>query len=272
MDLPKTIWDNVCDLQNFSPTVLLRHVNSRIGRPVTRTRLKDVGDVWLRSAGSDARVFRQIFGRQDYSVDGFWQKSVIDATYDQILASAKSPLIIDLGANNGASALWFATRYPSATIVAVEPDPENASMCRRNTARHRVEVLEAAIGSRPGSVRLTDPELKWAVETIRDEDGAVPVITIPMILADHPGSQIFIVKIDIEGFEADLFAENTDWLTSAPVIMIEPHDWIASPERSSRSFQRTIGSLDYDLLISGDNLIYVRRETPNGDHRSGHST
>ncbi len=36
----------------------------------------------------------------------------------------------------------------------------------------------------------------------------------------------WIVKVDIEGGEADLFAANTEWVDAVPVIIIELHDWM----------------------------------------------
>jgi FkbM family methyltransferase len=41
------------------------------------------------------------------------------------LRHGQTPLILDLGANIGASAVWFAVRYPAAHIVAFEPHPDN---------------------------------------------------------------------------------------------------------------------------------------------------
>lgn len=36
----------------------------------------------------------------------------------------------------------------------------------------------------------------------------------------------FIVKVDIEGFEADLFSANTQWVGRTPIIITELHNWL----------------------------------------------
>lgn len=52
-------------------------------------------------------------------------------------------MIVDLGANLGITVADNARRYPEAQIIAVELDPENAELARRNTApwADRVELL-----------------------------------------------------------------------------------------------------------------------------------
>ena len=41
--------------------------------------------------------------------------------------------------------------------------------------------------------------------------------------------------------------------------MIEPHDWMLPGGKSSRSFRAAIGP-EFDMLISGENLIFIRDE------------
>ena len=68
----------------------------------------------------------------------------------------------------------------------------------------------------------------------------------------------FIVKIDIEGFESDLFSTNVGWLDDVYMVIIEPHDWMLPGMKSSRSFQVAMGQHDFDIFVLGENLIYVR--------------
>ena len=69
---------------------------------------------------------------------------------------------------------------------------------------------------------------------------------------------MFLVKIDIEGFEADLFGSNTDWIDQAKVVFLEPHDWMLPGQRTSRSFQDRMARADFDIAIATTNLLYVR--------------
>jgi hypothetical protein len=69
---------------------------------------------------------------------------------------AESQCIVDGGANVGYSSLYFARLYPSAQIIAVEPDEENAAVFKLNLARYqdRVELLKSAVCSRPARLAI----------------------------------------------------------------------------------------------------------------------
>ena len=91
-------------------------------------------------------------------------------------------------------------------------------------------------------------------------------MTVPEILAQYPspaGYRPFIVKIDIEGFESDLFAENTDWVNDFPVLIIEMHDWLFPGQRTSSNFLKTIARLDRDFVYLGENVFSIRNDRAN---------
>src|SRR6186997_720585 len=129
------LFGNARDARQLGPRFVSRHLKEKVGRRrLTHTVVRGVGPITLRNGTSDAKVFSQVFAHNQYELAWYPQHSDVVAHYHDILAAGFSPLIIDLGANNGASALWFRTRFPEATIVAVEPDPTNVEVCRENTA------------------------------------------------------------------------------------------------------------------------------------------
>lgn len=228
-------------------------------RAATRVRMKGVGTLHLRLGDSDFAAFKQVFvgGEYDFAAIGAARRRV-DERYAAILRGGGVPVIVDAGANVGAASLWFAREYPAAQVVAVEPDPGNARLLRLNVAREpRVFVLEAAIAGTPGNVSLAGPGLGWAVQTVRSDDGPLPAITMDQAIATIPNGEPFIAKIDIEGFEADLFAGDTRWIDRTQVVIVEPHDWLFPGRGTSRSFQSAMGARNFELYISGENLIYV---------------
>ena len=242
---------------------LVHHVPTRRHRRHT-VAVKGLGPVVIRRGSTDGDVFAQIFAHKEYNLRRFGQFEAVEARVEQIAARGRRPLVVDLGANNGASALWFARMFPTARVVAVEPDQDNAAICALNTADYDVEVLPVAIGSVPGSVTLVSEDREnWAFTTVRDGAGSVPVTTVPDIVAAQGDEfELLLVKIDIEGFEEDLFAENTDWVRDATVIIVEPHDWMLPGGHTSRNFQRVLGADHFDVMILGENLIYVRSAEP----------
>src|SRR2546430_860864 len=95
-----------------------------------------------RATRADREAIHQCLLQRQYeipSVRGALEGSS-DNFYEAVLSTNKKPLIIDAGANIGASVIWFATRYPGAQIVAVEPAPNNCDLLVFNTRYYDVEV------------------------------------------------------------------------------------------------------------------------------------
>ena len=197
---------------------------------------------------------------REYDISRHAQFPRVAAAYQAILNAGQIPIIIDAGANVGAASLWFSRVFPRALILAIEPDAANAEVCRLNThSLPNVNVIEAAIGSEPGSVSLNNPSGQaWAVQTTRSRNTGVPVRTIADLLREVIHARLFIVKIDIEGFEEDLFSSNTEWVDEVEVVIIEPHDWMCPGKGTSFNFRKVLDAATFELLISGENLIYIR--------------
>lgn len=184
------------------------------GRYRVRPRLLD-RCVELRGGTSDASCFNKIFVQQEYECPFL----VDDVKF-----------IINAGANTGLSALYFAARYPTATIIAIEPEPENFLTLKRNCAHlPNIAPIQGALWPVSGSVALTASfdGRAWAFSVGRDDMqklGTVDAYSIPQIMSAYGADQIDILKLDIEGSEKDLFGGDTQWLDRVSTIVIELHD------------------------------------------------
>jgi FkbM family methyltransferase len=249
----------VSDLLRFGPTAVGRHFARLKKDRLAKVHVRGIGPVLVRTGDSDMAALRQVFTAREYdftSRDPTNRR--VQARYRSVLAAGGSPIIVDAGANIGAASLAFASQFPEARIVAVEPDPANAALLRRNLeGRANCRIVEAAVGAERGFVALHNDCPSWAVRTERSQSG-VPVITIEDAFAQSGGDTPFIVKIDIEGFEKDLFASNTGWIERSYVVVIEPHDWMLPGEFSSRSFQEAMVRHPFEVCIRGENLLYVQ--------------
>src|SRR5262249_23765471 len=110
-----------------------------------------------------------------------------------------------------------------------------------NVARYpNVRVIPGAIGAKSGSVALSNPKGESdAVRTTRAENGGTPVYSVADLKAlAGSDAELFLMKVDIEGFESDLFSANTEWIGATSIIVVEPHDWMLPGEHSSRSMQK----------------------------------
>ena len=211
-------------------------------------------EVSLRLNTSDFDVFLQIFDQNQYEIGAMRRGGDVQACYESIIAAGDTPLIVDAGANVGLGALYFRDRYPLAKILAIEPEDGNfAELCTR--ADPLTVPIKAGLANFDGYVEVCDPGLgEWGFRTRRADHG-VPAITLATLLATHPGEP-FILKVDIEGFEADLF-DDPALLDRFALIYFEPHDWMLPGQGSAASFLRAIAGLDRDFLISGENIVSI---------------
>jgi FkbM family methyltransferase len=264
MSVSNRIGINLRDLAVFGPTFLWRHSPRITGAEFALVPIPGFGKIYLRAGESDVATVRQIFADRQYDVKTRLVADRIMRRYETIVQSGGLPVIVDAGANIGAASIWFAKKYPKSHVVAVEPDPENFRVLSENAKlESRLTPIRAAIGSTRGFVSVNRNELGWATQTVRSDHGT-PMITMTDAFETVGNGVPFIAKVDIEGFESDLFSCNIDWLGSVEVVYIEPHDWLLPGRMTSRSFQRAMGPQDFEIYINGDNLIYVR--SPNSGH------
>jgi FkbM family methyltransferase len=254
MGLWGQIRTNAEDAAAFGPRFLLRHLARARGALLAKVRVPGIGEIHVRvGEKSDVWAIRQIFGTNIFDLSRIPAANArLSARYRAILDGGRTPVIVDAGANIGAASLWFHKVFPEARIVALEPEPGNFRMLKRNVDRHSSVIrLAAAISSVPGFAQVKNDRRGWSARTSRADSG-VPILTMRDAFTNCGGGDPFIAKIDIEGFESDLFAANTDWLDDIYMIIIEPHDYEYPGERRSRSFQTAIADRDFEIFISGD--------------------
>lgn len=214
-----------------------------------------------RGSRADLGVFEQMFVAQDYSLRRLRRGRELVQRYEAILASGKTPVIVDAGANIGASVVYWGMHFPKAQILAIEPDNANFVLLRQNTQGLNVVLYEAAVGGIEGSASLHDPgEGEWGYRTVRNDAGSLPILSINSLLEGGvvANGAPFIAKIDIEGAEADLFATNTDWVQKFDLLIIELHDWLLPRQGTSRNFLKCIANLDRDFLHIRENIFSIR--------------
>src|SRR5579862_1685142 len=152
---------------------------------------------------SDINVFYQIFLCDEYVA----------------LRSIPSPrLIMDLGANVGYSSAYFLNCFPTATVIAVEPDPENFELCRKNLAPYgdRAHVVLGAIWSRRSKLVLSRGTFgdgrEWATQVResegREDEGTVEGWDILSLLQQAEEKYVDLLKVDIERSELEILRDS----------------------------------------------------------------
>ena len=135
--------------------------------------------------------------------------------------------ILDCGANIGLSVLYFKRLAPRCRILAFEPDPAIFQVLAKNCARlDGVELVNRAVWTAAGNLDF------WAEGSDagrlaslgeRPSD-ASPTRVAAVRLRDYLGDQpIDLLKLDIEGAEADVLADCADRLGAIERIFLEYH-------------------------------------------------
>ena len=222
---------------HFRSAMLARRVGWHDGVSLNLHPANLLHPIELRINSTDADVYRQVFIEEEYAA----------------AAGKHVGTIVDCGANVGYTSAYLLSRFPDAQVVAIEPFPANAELCRRNLAPYgrRATVIEAAVWSHSGRLALDHAGgNEWGVRvraTRAGEIGEIEAVDLPSLGL----SRIDLLKIDIEGSEANLFANGTDrWLPHVSNIAIELHG-----AECQERFRSAMADYRYTLLHSGELTI-----------------
>ncbi|HEY7120315.1 MAG TPA: FkbM family methyltransferase [Tepidisphaeraceae bacterium] len=162
----------------------------------------------------------------------YW--TFVERTYE-FRARRPDPLIVDCGANIGLSVLYFKSIYPEARIVAYEADPRIFEVLRRNIEGNGitgVELINQAVGAADGTASFWSQggdSGRLAVEADRAKD----LITVPVVrLCDRLGGrEVDLLKMDIEGAEADVLTDCAGAMAGVAAICAEYHSFPGRRQR-----------------------------------------
>jgi FkbM family methyltransferase len=209
--------------------------------------------IWMRRGTSDIHVFHQVFLDKQYEFP-------IGIERDRV------GLVVDCGANVGYTSVFMLKKFPNAHVIALEPDPDNFEICRKNLEPYgsRVELIRRGVWSREVSLKIVrpeGPEFEWGiylVEAAPDEAPDVRTTTISAILERSGLPAIDLLKIDVEGAEEVIFAEDCHWLARVKNIAIELHGEAPGRRTSTacaEAFFRAMDGYRYDLGASGEHTV-----------------
>lgn len=209
----------------------------------------------------DAEVLGQIYLNNDYGLSKLSRYEDLVTIYNSIFNKNKKPLIIDCGANNGMSVRYFMETFPCSYVVGVEPDIHNYLIANSNIIHERGVLLNGAIGSKQGKANIVNSQSDhWGFKVERSDAGNVEFYTVNNLLFRFRGLKPFIIKIDIEGYEKELFSDNVDWIDLFPLIIIELHDWMLPGNANSKNFLREISKRNRDFVFYGENVFSIAND------------
>ena len=211
-----------------------------LGTRLNRVRLKGhTHPLWWRGGNSDLKVIFQIFEFGECDID----------------LPSPPDLIIDGGANVGYSAVFFARKFPGVPILAIEPDPANLDILRRNSAPFpQIKAIAGAIWREHTQMRIINPEApSWAFEV-----KAIPAPTPDSFQGFTVGelagnARSILLKLDIEGAETAVFTGPIPWIKQVSGLVIEVHG-----QQAETTVTQAMAERNYRLHRQGEKLVFHR--------------
>jgi len=148
--------------------------------------------------------------------------------------------ILDIGANIGAAALYFARTYPQARVFSFEPIAANYSLLQRNSSPYtNIRAFNLALGPRDETIQLiASPDERnlggysmfQRGATAECERISVECRAIADVLSEIGGKAPDLIKIDTEGAEYRI-------LTALPEQTLSQVMWIVGELHGENDFE-----------------------------------
>jgi FkbM family methyltransferase len=182
-------------------------------------------------------------------------------------------VIVDVGANVGACALYFLSRYPRSRLLCFEPAPLNLVYLRHNTAfTPQIEVFPYGLYSKSSKAPLDEGKSQCMQHSIFPG----PEVTDKFVLIDIRSAfeelrgvseTPWLLKIDVEGAELGVLESIKPLFDRVGVIYLEYHS-----EQERLGFDATLSN-DFMLWRSSariphrGNVAYVAKTLVTGTDR-----
>lgn len=172
--------------------------------------------IYLRQGTSDIDNFVQIFFSEEYSFLNIEPSSVLD-----------------LGGYIGLASIYLAWNYPDASIVLVEPEPDNYAIAKLNCRGYEnIHCVNAGVWSESCTITIDskiggDWGTMFKKTTGHDSlSSSINAFSVKDLMENHGFETIDFLKIDIEGSEKVIFSDPScsGWINKCKVISCELHD------------------------------------------------
>lgn len=213
--------------------LLLKKGVARAPNPLTG------GSVFLRPGTTDQDVYDEIFISNEYDID-----------------LGEPQFIVDAGAHIGLSSVFFASRYPNATVVALEPEPSNFTTLLMNTRSFpNIQPLQAGLWSRKTHLRIEDSTVPtWSFRVLESPSGeGIPAVGIRDVMSTFNAIQIDVLKIDIEGSEFEVLNHSAPWIDDVRAMIIELHDRFRPG--CSEALENAVSGHNFRRSVSGESIV-----------------
>jgi len=153
--------------------------------------------------------------------------NVFQKQYDACLGEFRPKTIIDAGCFIGELASHWATKWPEARIVSLEPNSENYRIAEANLSAYgdRVKLVKKGLWTSEENLKVVGALNASSVVSAGEGPFDAQGVSVPSLMKAFNFDSIDLLKLDIEGAEFAVLGESSDaWLPKVRCIIIEFHD------------------------------------------------
>ena len=170
-------------------------------------------------------------------------------------------VVMDVGGNVGAGAVFFSHAYPDATIHSFEPGSWAYRLLKANTeARSNVHAHNFGLYPRDASLPLYRGKYDSGMSSVAKSESTTEkreVVTLRSVRAwldENSIDAVDILKIDAEGCEVPILEAMGDLLPSVKVVYLEYHS-----DDDRKAFDRLLG--ETHVLMHGQMMLHLGEVT-----------
>lgn len=167
--------------------------------------------------------------------------------------------VVDVGANVGVFALYQAIRKKAKRIISFEPAPTVFPRLITNLKLNgisNVQPLNTAVGDSCGTVRFIERPMSINCRVVRNEEEKgfveIPCVTLDWVLSHIP--KIDLLKVDVEGFETEVFKGAEETLRRTERIVVE-----LTGDRNRKEVDDVLRLSGFELTTQNADMFFYRR-------------
>ena len=173
-------------------------------------------------------------------------------------------IIIDAGSNIGSQAVRLINLNPQLKkIICIEPDVESSNLCKKNLKKYEAITYNNALSNISNEILTIQKTINSEMsEIIEKSDGIIQsnnlkkikTISLNDIIKNEKLSKIDFIKLDINGYEDELFKKNTEWLKITNSIGFNNADINNTAYKIIEKYRNSVGNIK---IYNIDQMIFL---------------
>lgn len=176
--------------------------------------------------------------------------------------------IIDAGSNIGSQSIRFVNLNPKLKkIICIEPDTESYNLCKKNLKNYNAATYNNALSNISNEIVTIQKTINSEMsEIIEKSDGIIKsnnfhkikTISLNDIIKNEKLNKIDFIKLDINGYEDELFEKNTEWLEITNSIGFNNADINKTTNKIIEKYRNAVGNVK---IYNIDQMIFLIKES-----------